>query len=243
MSRKIIYLFLLVFYCLNFTFCSDDKVDPIFLNVQSSIVFASSEDSKRISVSTNAINWSFNVDQEDWVTVSKYSENGQGGLNISVTKNNNQDSRSTVIRVTTGDIKKDIKIEQLGNDNKIIISTPTITVPANGGKIIFSVSSNVDYDILIPDSIDWIVEKNTKSSTRSGLVSKDFEFLVDWSKEFTDRSTELTVKEKDGGLSEKILVIQKGQGKYTPDEFPDNIGDIKIKVRVLLLHHFNVVRR
>src|SRR5690554_2877773 len=122
MSRKIIYLFLLVFYCLNFTFCSDDKVDPIFLNVQSSIVFASSEDSKRISVLTNAVSWSFSVDQEDWVTVSKYSENEQGGLNISVTKNNNQDSRSTVIRVTTGDIKKDIKIEQLGNDNKIIIS-------------------------------------------------------------------------------------------------------------------------
>ena len=228
MARKIINLSLLVFICLNFTFCSDDKVEPIFLNVQTSVVFASVEGTKVISVSTNAVNWSFNVDQVDWINVSKNS--GHDGLSISVTKNNNQDSRSTIIHVTTGEIKKDIKIEQLGNDGKIIVSPPIITVPANGGKIVFSVNSNVDFDILIPDSINWIVEKSTKASARSALVSKDFEFFADWSKEFDYRSTELTVKEKDGGLSEKILIIQKGQGEYTPDEFPNNIGDIKIKV-------------
>lgn len=230
MARKIINLSLLVFICLNFTFCSDDKVEPIFLNVQTSVVFASVEGSKVISVSTNAVNWSFNVDQVDWINVSKNS--GLDGLSISVTKNNNQDSRSTTIHVTTGEIKKDIKIEQLGNDGKIIVSTPIITVPAIGGKIVFSVNSNVDFDILIPDSINWIVEKSTKASARSALVSKDFELFVDWSKEFNDRSTELTVKEKDGGLSEKILIIQKGQKNYTPGEFPDisDISDIKIKV-------------
>lgn len=226
---KLLVVILSVFLLSN---CTDNEESiPLFLEVTSSVTFNASGESKEVTVSTNATDWSFNLDDvtSEWVKVTKVSSGDSNKLLITVESNLNNSKRSSLIRLSGGGINKQIRIEQLGSDNAILISESRITVPALGGDIMFEVTSNIEYEIIIPDSVSWIIPIDESKARSSESVTKDHYFKIEWSG--WPRNTEITVKHRGGELSSRVYIDQKGQEEYVVDKIDIDTDDVKIGVK------------
>lgn len=90
------------------------------------------------------------------------------------------------------------------------------------------ITSNIEYGIIIPDDAGWI---KPKSGTRSvEMVKREYQFQVDWNTEETERRAEVVIKQKEGKLEKRIIVIQKAQAGYSGNTDGDIKDDLKVPV-------------
>ena len=155
----------------------------------------------------------------------------QNGWKASVTPNN---SSSGVITITAPDPMEDGEIIVLVSDgqDKTIMRCITLTkgiisivhktfiAPIDGGTIEVEVKANVNYSIIIPDTIQWISLVKTKS------IRTDSYIFAIASNSGAARFTTITLRSIDNAISETFLIKQDGSQNTIHINIPGSLGTL-----------------
>ena len=223
---KIILIF--TFILLNLYNCSDKQDDtPPFLTIEKKTVnFNASAYVTEVTVKSNSSNWSASVqaDATSWLEATPRG----GVLVIVVTENGNFGSRKGEIKVFTEDLTETIVVEQFGTEPAILLSTETTSISADGGEIELEITSNIEYSVIIPSDVSWVILKDETRS--SNMVMDKKVFQVEWNTENSERRAELTIKQNNATLEKKFYIVQEGLEDYTGGSGDDILDDIKVPV-------------
>lgn len=161
-----------------------------------------------------------------WLTLStdKGSAADECTVKASAVKNEATDVRTAKVTITCGKATAEVVVTQ-GQVNDLNIDVTEYTVPAEGGEVEVTVSANVDYEVIIPEAIDWVTVEKTKGMVDTKLVftvneTHEYadEYLDDWSDEHIVRTANITIK------ADKLSsVISIGQKTFCP--YFDYTGD------------------
>ena len=123
---------------------------------------------------TSNVAWTAKSDQS-WLTVSPAS--GEAGEKITIKasamKNDTNDPREATVTITAGTASTSMKVTQSQLD-AMNIATTDFTVAAEGGNVEIPVSSNVEYEVSVPEAVDWVHVVSTR-----GLVDTKITLKVD----------------------------------------------------------------
>ena len=170
-----------------------------------------------ISIAINStVAWTAKA-SESWVTLSPTSgEAGDATIKASVLKNDAPDSRTATVTVTAGTKTATYTILQSQLD-ALNIATAEFEVPAEGGTVEVKVNANVDYQVVIPEAVDWVQNATTRALTESTVVLK-----VDPSFEEAVRTANITIT--DGALSSTVKISQAAFAPYYDLILPEGVG-------------------
>lgn len=118
------------------------------------------EGSATINV-TSGTSWNAAVENgSDWISLSPSSGNGNGSIRIMATDNTDGDTRGGKIKISQSHngstVSKEVEVNQLGANPDILISYPTDIFPADGGDLTVSVTSNIEWEVYIEETYNWI---------------------------------------------------------------------------------------
>ena len=161
-----------------------------------------------------------------WLTLSP--DKGDAGddctVKASAVKNEDNDIRTGKVTITCGKSTAAVTVTQ-AQVNALNIATTEYTVSAEGGNVEVTVSANVDYEVVIPEAVDWVKVGQTKGMADSKIVftvdpTQEYteEYLETWTDESIVRTANITIK--SGDLSSGIKI---GQKTFTP--YFDYTGD------------------
>ena len=154
---------------------------------------------------------------ESWVTLSPTSgEAGDATVKASVLKNDTNDSRTATVTFTAGTKTATYSIVQ-DQLNALNIAQTEYEVPAEGGTVEVKVSANVDYQVLIPEAVDWVQNATTRGLTESTVVLK-----VAPTPEIEARTANITIS--DGTLSSTVKITQAAFAPYYDLLLPEGVG-------------------
>ena len=154
---------------------------------------------------------------ESWVTLSPASgEAGDATVKASVLKNDTNDSRTATVTFTAGTKTATHTIVQ-SQLNALVIATTEYEVPAEGGTVEVKVSANVDYQVIVPDAVDWVENATTRGMTESTVVLK-----VAPSLDVEARTANITIS--DGTLSSTVKITQAPFEPYYDLLLPEGVG-------------------
>ena len=199
--------------------CKPEVVPSLELKSQDSVSVPVDGDVVSIKFTTN-IPWTAKA-SDSWVTVSPASGEGQEGeitVKASATKNETNDTRVATVTIEAGSLSKAVTITQ-GQMDALVVPTAEYTVSCDGGNVEVAVSANVDFEVSIPEAVDWIHYSGTKAMTDSKvtlLVDKTqlYEFKEDWSIDPNKvvRSANVTIKA--GALQQVVKINQTSFSPY-----------------------------
>lgn len=186
----------------------EEKGEPPFLTIENtSVNFNFGSSMRNITVKTNVENWTATVQPsaQSWISATPYGSM----LKITVEENRQPGTRKGEIKVAAGNVTETITVEQLGMEPAILLSSDDFTVPVDGGKLQLEVTSNIEYDIVIPTDVNWVsVEAATRSTD---MVKKEYRIDVAWNSSDEVRRAELLVKQQGGTLERKVTISQRAQ--------------------------------
>ena len=170
-----------------------------------------------ISIAINStVAWTAKA-SESWVTLSPTSgEAGDATVKASVLKNDSNDSRTATVTFTAGTKTATYTILQ-SQLNALVIATTEYEVPAEGGTVEVKVSANVDYQVLIPEAVDWVQNATTRGLTESTVVLKVAPTL-----DVEARTANITIS--DGTLSSTVKITQAAFAPYYDLLLPEGVG-------------------
>lgn len=216
---------MLSFVCL-FGSCSEEKgegVNAATLEIVDQIVdFDEGGSAKTIAITTNQDEWSATVESsgKSWCTLSPDMNPGNHKLTISVTPNAGKEQRSTAVTVKTAGLSEKITVRQLGTDKGILLSPMMKTVTSEGGKIEFTVTANVEFEIT--PTVDWITLSTVTRAAE--YVTTNHTYFIQRNKG-EKRTGSIMVKDKDSDLCSELVISQEAFGTYESQEsvFKDDI--------------------
>ena len=155
---------------------------------------------------------------EAWLTVSPTSgEAGDATVKASAVKNETTDARVAKVTITAGTKTAEVTVTQ-GQLDALEVKTLEFEVPAEGGTVEVPVSANVDYQVVIPEAVDWItVTKGMVDSKVVLDVDETHEYVQDpetWAilEDAIVRTAKVTIKA--GALEKVVTVNQKAFVPY-----------------------------
>lgn len=128
-------------------------------------------------------NWTAEVvgSNSGWLTLSKMSGSGNGDLRLFFTENTNDTKREAKIKVallnTDSAREQEISVEQLGTDPDILLDYSTDKISYEGGELLVTVVSNVEWEIFIADKYSWI--RRVESLDTQALTTTECQFMID----------------------------------------------------------------
>lgn len=181
-----------------------------------------SDKGETISVDIKSnIEYGIQMPDVDWINnVDNSRAASSHTLKYVVSANETYDNRSTEIIFydKNSSLKDTLKVIQVQKD-AIVISEKNITVNKEGGIIEVKLSTNVEVEVQIPSDVTWITQTNSRA-----LTERFFYLKVSENSGENDRSAEITFKNKNSILSDKVVVTQKCP---TPAGFADGVVTIK----------------
>ena len=150
--------------------CSDQESKPQpFLEIKKdTVVFAQEAANTSIVVNTN-IAWQANVPSSgNWCTV----QGADDLLSISVEKNTGRDLRETDIVVKGEGLEQKVHVKQLGEQPDILLENERLNLNYTDTVVTVKVVSNVEYEVEIPQSADWIKEMKQQVQVRAMAESE-----------------------------------------------------------------------
>lgn len=118
------------------------------------------------------------------------------------------------VKINPNATKRDGHIEIIGSNGKtetvniyqaqmdeLVLSKSEETVPAKGGEVRVQLRSNVDYEVIIPEDVDWV--EQIQSNKEDELV-----FNVKPNDKTEEREAHITVKDKNSDLSQIFTIKQ-----------------------------------
>lgn len=220
---------LLCILCSSFIFsCSDKDDTPPFLTVKPErLHLASTASQAVVNISTNAVEWSATASPSasGWLTIQKREKD----ITVSVTENLDENTREGEITIKAGNLTEVVEVVQMGQTPVILVSSNSFTVSADGGMLTLEITSNTRYEMVIPqEAQSWITV--LEGVRAAGMVKSEYELDIAWNSADVERKAEITIKQTDGNISEKVSIIQKAQEGYTGGSANDILDDIRVPV-------------
>ena len=149
--------------------------------------------SYEIQIDSDSQSWISEVPQSKALTTYTHT--------FSVESNPNTTKRDGSIEIIGSNGKTEtVNIYQAQKD-ELVLSKSEETVPAKGGEVRVQLRSNVDYEVIIPEDVDWV--EQLQSDKADELV-----FKVKPNDRTEDRETGITVKDKNSDLSQTFTIKQ-----------------------------------
>ena len=211
------FIFAALALLVGFTACKKEEPDSVTLNSPSAVAVETAGGVASVSFTANKT-WTV-VSDQTWVTVSPASgEAGNVTVKLSVPKNEGYDDRTANITITVGTTATAKVTLTQGQLNGLVVADKEFVVPAEGGNVEVTVSSNVDYIVEIPEAVDWIA--TTKGMVDSKVllsVAPTQEYVQDpdtWAilEDAIVRTANVTIS--GGGLKQVVAVSQKAFVPY-----------------------------
>lgn len=188
--------------------CQNKEKAPDAVNLTSPATVNVPVEGDVVSITFNAnVAWTAKSSQ-NWLTLSPAQ--GEAGDKITVkasaVKNEAYDARQAEVTITAGTASAKVTIIQ-GQTDALDIATKEYEVGAEGGDVEIIVAANVNYNVVIPDAVDWIT-----SSTSKGLVESKIYLTVSSSYDLEERTANVTIT--DGTLSQTVKITQAAFEAY-----------------------------
>ena len=161
-----------------------------------------------------------NVDYEiimpentDWVEQIQSDKTDE--LVFNVKPNDKTEDREAVITVKdkNSDLSQTFTIKQIVGS--IILEDSYFEVDAKGGSVEVNLSTDIDFEVIIPENIDWVTRIETKS-----LEKRTFNLNVLPNSQTEERETEITVKDINSDVAQTLTIKQEvGQIIVKQNEF------------------------
>ena len=161
-----------------------------------------------------------NVDYEvimpentDWV--EQIQSDKADELVFNVKPNDRTEDREAVITVKdkNSDLSQTFTIKQIVGS--IILEDSYFEVDAKGGSIEVNLSTDIDFEVIIPENIDWVTRIETKS-----LEKRTFNLNVLPNSQTEEREAEITIKDINSDVAQTLTIKQKvGQIIVEQNEF------------------------
>ncbi len=195
--KKLFYLIAALMLCV----LSSCEKDPILTLSVDTVTAPTKGCSTTVIVNSN---YPWSVTGTDWCTVSPSS--GEGGsvqVTVSVKENTSYDARQYTLIFSSKDISSSIEVNQDASYG-VVVPKNNYELSSEAQQISVEVKANVEYDVVI--SADWIKQNGTKA-----LTSKTYVFDVEKNDTYDAREGAITIKEKNGHLTEVMKVKQVQQ--------------------------------
>lgn len=163
----------------------------------------------------------------DWVTRANASKTrglDSTVITFYVEENMTYKDRDAVITVINKDdnLTDNLKIHQPFNTEFKADST-NFEVNQYGDTITVNLSTNIPYDVTIPDSCNWITRKSSsgargRAALTRGTEIKSLTFFIKENKTYHGREGVVTLSNKDAGVSIGIKVRQPFTAEFKPDK-------------------------
>ena len=171
---------------------------PVLLKVdKEQIPMAPEGGSSSFTITANA-SWSVSC-YDSWCAVSPIWGNGNGTINVDVSKHTGYYGRTATINVTSGDVKRTIYVVQTEATLEVTETTAAF-LPAGGEKTI-ALSSNTEWTVASDKT--WCKVTPEKSTG-------DGSFKITAEENTGKDPLSATVTVKAGGLTRKVSVTQEG---------------------------------
>ena len=201
----------------GFTACKKEEPDSVSLNSSPTVTVETAGGVASVSFTANKA-WTVSSDQT-WVTVSPASgEAGTVTVKLSVPKNEDYDARTANITITVGTTAT-TKVTLIQSQlDGLVVADNEFTVPAEGGNVEVTVSSNVNYIVDIPEAVDWITTTKGLADSKVVLVvAGTYEYVQDpetWEilEDAIARTANVTIT--GGGLKQVVSINQKAFVPY-----------------------------
>ena len=140
-----------------------------------------------------------------WCTISpKSGAAGDASVTITAKASNDVNSRTAILTIKSGKIKKAINVSQKQKD-ALTVTSSVFEVDAEGGDISITVKANIEFEYMISDECaGWISFTGTKAMTTHNLS-----FSIASNDETKSRQGKITIY--SGSLQEEITIKQKGK--------------------------------
>lgn len=152
------------------------------------------------------------VDDVDWIEVQPREGQGDATFTVSIDKNRQMESRSAALAFHVNHVRMSdlIRITQDENPNppyfELDYESETLEVSGSGVRKVFDVRSNTQWEVIVPQEVDWM-----SVEPAAGNGEGEFVVVVDENPLYSSRSALLSYK-VDGiahGLS--LNIIQGGK--------------------------------
>ena len=136
------------------------------------VKLANTEGSFTLSVEASGA-WTATVTEGEWLSLSKTEGEGSGDIRLLFAENADAEARSGKISVALAEgsgLMQEIKVEQLGTDPDILISTDLEEgeiIPFSGKTLSFQVVSNIEYAVEIAEEDNWIEREEPSGRSRA----------------------------------------------------------------------------
>ena len=216
--------------------CSDQESKPQpFLEIKKdTVVFAQEAANTSIVVNTNIV-WQANVlSSGNWCTV----QGSDDLLSIAVEKNTGRDLRETDIVVKGEGLEQKVHVKQLGEQPDILLENERLNLNYTDTVVTVKVVSNVEYEVEIPQSADWIKEMKQQVQVRA-MAESERTFSIERNEDDTVRYFSVVFRSVDQKVERSLMFRQGHRDKeYKPGD-PSELGDIFLPIASGKASEFN----
>ena len=220
-----------------FTARDEEEVVTIYQAGEGKIVLSQSEynltgSEQEFSVDVNSnFDFTMTMPEVDWLQENKSQTRGMSShhLNFKVTKNDDYNNRSAIIKIFDNNNKKlseEIVVNQASIGAIITLDSTTYNIDSKKQDLDIEVKSNFDYDIDFQGAT-WIKQR---AKTR-GVSSRLLKLSVEENKDAEARTAKIKLYDKNSSASEEITITQKAQNiidiptkSFTLDELGGTIN-------------------
>lgn len=163
-------------------------------------------DGGKVVVEINSnVSFEFEVEDEcsDWIKVNESRGLVKSSLNIDISKNDNVAKREGKITIKGESLDEVIYVYQEGFEPTIILSQNKYTINSYENTIKIELKSNVDYEMVMPENVDWIKQAETRS-----LSSYTHYLSIAENGTYEMRKTEICFKNSKYNVEEKVEIVQ-----------------------------------
>lgn len=161
-----------------------------------------------------------NVDYEvimpentDWVEQIQSDKADELVFNIKPNDRTEDREAEITVKDKNSDLSQIFTIKQIVGS--IILEDSYFEVDAKGGSIEVNLSTDIDFEVIIPENIDWVTRIETKS-----LEKRTFNLNVLPNSQTEEREAEITVKDVNSDVAQTLTIKQKvGQIIVEQNEF------------------------
>ena len=225
MKNKLIYLSIcLSLWLASLGGCKDSSevVEPYLELGQDTLVCNQTASVQSITVKCNQ-EWTARVTNGATWCIAHPMENQ---LEIEVTTNTGDAIRETDVEVIAGSLKGKVHVQQLGQAPDILLSVSRLDLNYTDTIVQVNLASNVAYEIVIPDTVDWI---EPAPDLRSEMKESTESFHIRENSTEQSRFTQIIFKAAPS-VEKSLLVIQGCRDKTYVPEDPVGVGDILIPI-------------
>ena len=177
---------------------------------------SSAKESIEVELKSN-VNYSISIPSSasDWIKLLETKAIRTDKIYFEIEENTTYDNRSAqvFIKDKNSSLCDTLYINQL-QQNALILSQKQYEVLAGGEQISIEVQSNIDYEIIIPKTVqEWIEQMPQSKAFTKSMINLE----VKPNTTYDVRSAQVFIKDKNSTLSDTVQVTQAAKGTYTGD--------------------------